>query len=162
MGKINVKTAAVLNARPEDLYATIADYRNTHPRILPPQIFDLQVEKGGYGEGTIHRFKTRVLGVEQSFYQITRELEPGRVIVEKDIEDTPQQLATSFTITPVENGQKARVEIATVMNASPGLQGLIERLIFATYHPRMYRVELQNLERVAQERSQRASETAQH
>ena len=31
MGQIKVKAAAVLDARPEDVYATIADYRHGQP-----------------------------------------------------------------------------------------------------------------------------------
>src|SRR5258707_9197390 len=83
MGQIKVKTSAVLSARSEDVYTTIADYRMGHPNILPKEnLYDLQVEQGGYGAGTVHRFKARILGVEQSFYQIVSEPEPGRVLVE--------------------------------------------------------------------------------
>ncbi len=37
MGQIKVKAAAVLNARPEDAYAAIADYRHGHPNIVPKE-----------------------------------------------------------------------------------------------------------------------------
>ena len=61
MGQITVKAAAVLNARPEDVYATIADYQHGHPNILPIEsLYDLQVEQGGYGAGTIIRFKVNI------------------------------------------------------------------------------------------------------
>ena len=47
MGQIKVKAEEVLNARPEDVYATIADYRKGHPSILPKEsLYDLQVEEG--------------------------------------------------------------------------------------------------------------------
>ena len=102
MGQIKAKVAAVLEARPEDVYATIADYRQGHPNILPKEsLYDLQVEQGGYGAGTIIRFKARVLGVEQSFYHRVSEPEPGRVLVEQDI-DSVQNLATTFTVIPLE------------------------------------------------------------
>ena len=56
MAQITLKAAAVLNARPEDIYATIADYQHGHPDILPKdRLYDLQVEQGGYGAGTIIR-----------------------------------------------------------------------------------------------------------
>ena len=97
MGQIKVKAEEVLDARPEDVYATIADYRKGHPSILPKEsLYDLQVEEGGYGAGTIIRFKSRILGVEQSFHHRVSEPEPGRVLVEQDI-DTKQNLATTFT-----------------------------------------------------------------
>ena len=79
MGQIKVRASAVLDAHPEDVYATIADYQHGHPNILPKEsLYDLQVEHGGYGVGTIIRFKMKALGVEQSFYQRVSEPEPGR------------------------------------------------------------------------------------
>ena len=152
MGQITMKAGAVLEARPEDVYATIADYHQGHPNILPKEFYDLQVEQGGYGAGTIHRFKSRVLGVEQSFYQRVSEPEPGRVLVEQDI-DSVQNVTTTFTVTPLEQGQKSHVEISTTMNASAGLKGFIERVVvFPIVFPSIYRKELKLLEAVAQRR----------
>jgi len=94
MGQITVKAEAVLEAPTEAVYATIADYRQGHPNILPKELYDVRVEQGGSGAGTIYRFKMRVLGVEQSFYQRVSEPEPGRVLVEQDI-DSPQQCSGS-------------------------------------------------------------------
>jgi hypothetical protein len=37
MGQIKAKSAAILNARPEDVYTTIADYQHSHPDILPKE-----------------------------------------------------------------------------------------------------------------------------
>lgn len=150
MSRIETKEAATLNARPQDVYATIADYHNGHPRIVPPETFsDIQVEQGGYGEGTIIRFKMKVLGVVQEFHQCVTEPEPGRVLVEQGI-DSPQNEITTFTVMPVENGQKSHVEITTTMNASPGIRGIMERLVISTVNPRIYRKELKRLEEVAQ------------
>ena len=153
MGQIKTKAVAVLEARPEDVYATIADYRQGHPNILPKEsLYDLQVEQGGYGAGTIHRFKARVLGVEQSFYQIVSEPEPGKVLIERDI-DSVQHLATTFTVIPFEQGHKSLVEISTTMNSSPGLKGFFERVVvFPLVFPSIYRKELKLLESVAQKR----------
>jgi hypothetical protein len=153
MGQIKVKAAAVLDARPEDVYATIADYRHGHPDILPKEsLYDLQVEQGGYGEGTIMRFKMKALRVEQSFYQRVSEPEPGRVLVEQDI-DSVQNVMTTFTVTPVEHEQKSHVELATTMNTSPGFKGLVERIIVPIINPQIYRKELKLLEAVAQKRA---------
>ena len=161
MGQIKVKAAEVLDARPEDVYATIADYRKGHPRILPKEnLYDLQVEEGGYGAGTIIRFKSRILGVEQSFYQRVSEPEPGRVIVEQDI-DTKQNFATTFTVIPVEEGKKSQVEISTTMYTSPGIRGFAERVILSIFNPRIYRKEMKLLEAVAQERQTPAAELKQ-
>ena len=149
MSRIGAKEAATLNARSQDVYATIADYRNGHPRIVPPETFsDMRVEQGGYGEGTVIRFKVKTLGVVQEFYQRVTEPEPGHVLVEQDI-DSPEHIITTFTVTPVENGQKSHVEISTVMNASPGIRGMMERWVLTKLNPRVYRKELKRLEEVA-------------
>lgn len=151
MGQIKARAEAVLDARPGDVYATIADYRQGHPAILPKDNFyDLQVEQGGYGAGTVIRFKSRVLGVERSLYHRVSEPEPGRVLVEQDI-DSLQNIVTTFTVIP--QGQQSRVEISTTMNASPGLQGLVERIVVPILNARIYRKELKLLERVAQKRA---------
>ena len=153
MRQIHMKAAAVLDARPEDVYATIADYHNGHPQILPKEnLYDLQVEQGGHGAGTVIRFKAKVLGVERTLYHRVSEPEPGRVLVEQDIDD-PQHLMTTFTVTPVEQAQKSHVEIATTMDASPGLAGLVESVVIPLVNPAVYRKELKLLEAVAQKRA---------
>ena len=152
MGQIKVKAEAVLDARPEDVYATIADYRKGHPSILPKDsLYDLKVEQGGYGAGTIIRFKSRILGVEQSFRHRVSEPEPGKVLVEQDV-DAVQNVTTTFTVIPVEEGQKSHDEISTPMNASPGVRGFVERVVVSIFNPRIFRRELKLLESVAQNR----------
>ena len=77
------------------------------------------------------------------------------MLVEQDI-DSPQNVATTFTITPVENSQKSHVEISTTMNASPGFKGLVERIVVPIINPQVYRKELKQLEAVAQKSGVRA------
>lgn len=150
MGQITVKATSILNARPEDVYATIADYQHGHPHILPKEhLYDLQVEQGGYGAGTIIRFKVKALGIEHTAYQQVSEPEPARVLVEQDI-DSARNARTTFRVTPAEEGQKAHVEIATTMNTSPGLQGFVEYLLVPIIQPSLYRKELRLLAAVAQ------------
>ncbi len=151
MGQISVKASAILNARSEAVYATIADYHQGHPRILPKAFSDLQVEQGGYGEGTIIRFKMKVLGIEQAFHHRVSEPEPGHILVEQDI-SSAQNVITTFVVTPLENDQKSHVEISTTMNASPGLAGAVEHIVVPMINPRLYRKELKLLEAVAQEK----------
>jgi hypothetical protein len=155
MGQAKVSAAAILDARPEDVYAAIADYHEGHPSILPKEhLYDLQVEQGGYGAGTVIRFKARILGVEQSFHHRVSEPEPGRVLVEQDIDaDSPQKVATTFTVIPLEEGRKSRVEIATTMQTSPGLKGWVERAVLRIANQLIYRKELKLLEAVAQQRA---------
>lgn len=155
MRQIHVKADAVLNAHPEDVYAAIADYQHGHPNSVPKENFsDLQVEQGGYGAGTVHSFKFKALGVVKTFRQRVTEPQPGRVLVEQDI-DGPQNTTTTFTVIPVENAQKAHVEIATTMNPSSGLTGAVERVVVPVINRRVYRKELKLLEAFAQRGSVR-------
>ncbi len=152
MGQITARAAAILNAQPADVYATIADYQHGHPNILPKESFyNLTVEQGGYGAGTVIRFTMNALGTELPFYQRVSEPEPGRVLVEQDI-DSPQHVVTTFTVSPVEH-EKARVEITTTMNTSPGFKGLMERIIVPILNPSVYRKELKLLEAFAQKKA---------
>jgi hypothetical protein len=90
--------------------------------------------------------------VEKPFYQIVSEPEPGRVLMERDI-DSVQNVTTTFTVTPVEEGQKSHVEIAATMNASPGIRGFFERVfVLPMVFPSIYRKELKLLEAVVQRR----------
>ena len=158
MRQITVKATAIIEAPPADVYATIADYRQGHPNIIPKEnLYDLEVEQGGYGAGTIIRVIARVLGVEQPYYQLVSEPEPGRVLVEQDIDST-QNSATTFTVLPIEQGQKSQVEISTTMNSSPGLKGLFERILVPMVLPPIYRKELKLLEAVAQKRGNAITE----
>lgn len=153
MAQIKAQASAILHVPSEAVYATIADYKNGHPLIVPKEYFsDLRTEEGGYGAGTIIRFKTKVMGVEQEYYQRVSEPEPGHILVEEDI-DAPQHIVTTFTVTPIEAGQKAHVTISTTMNASAGFKGLVERVLIPRLNARIYSKELKQLETVAQQRS---------
>jgi hypothetical protein len=80
-----VSAAALLPASPVRAYATIADCRDEHPRILPRRFNGMTVE-GGIGAGTTVRFRMTVLGRKQTFRAAITEPEPGRVRVETDLE----------------------------------------------------------------------------
>ncbi|HEV2655713.1 MAG TPA: SRPBCC family protein [Ktedonobacteraceae bacterium] len=153
MGQIRVKADSVLDAPSADVYATIADYRQGHPQIVPKENFyDMLVEQGGYGAGTTIRFKMKVLGVERTLHHRVSEPEPGRVLVEQDI-DAPQNIVTTFTVTPLDNGERSHVEISTTLNTSPGLAGIVERIVVPLINSRIYRKEMKKLEAVARERT---------
>ncbi len=143
MSQLSISASALIPASAKEIYAVLADYRTGHPAILPPgNLYNLQVEAGGYGAGTIIRFCSKVLGNERSFRQIVSEPEPGRVIVEKDIQGP---VSTTFTITPIGTGEQAQVSITTRLNLEPGLQGLVARLLLPRGLKRIYQKELRQL-----------------
>lgn len=139
---------ARIDAPPDRLYGIIADYREGHPRILPrPPFVSLDVEEGGYGEGTVISVRMRVLGSEQTFRAWITEPEPGRTLVETS--DTGY--VTTFTV-EADDDRASRVTIHSELTPRRGLLATVERWIA----PRMLRPvfvrELALLDRVARER----------
>ncbi len=134
---------AVINARPKDVHAVIADYHVGHKAILPqPWFEEMVVEEGGQGEGTIVRLRVNVWRQVRHYRQIVSEPEPGRILVEKDMHS--DQL-TRFIFEPLNEGEQTRITIASQFPIEPGIMGLMQRLTQAPIARRMYRRELNNL-----------------
>src|SRR5690606_19118278 len=132
-------------AVPATVYDIIADYRNGHPRILPPRYFGpLSVEAGGTGVGTRIRFTMKVLGREQEMVADIEEPEPGRVLLERY---PATGGVTSFTVEPSPDG--CTVTIRTGWS-SPGVQGMIERIFAPSFLRKVYRDELDMLQAFAE------------
>ncbi|HET9984438.1 MAG TPA: SRPBCC family protein [Longimicrobiales bacterium] len=124
------EVSAVVHAPPEIVYSIIADYRESHPRILPrPPFVSLVVEEGGTGAGTVIRVEMRVLGRRQSFRAEVAEPEPGRRLVET----TDTGYVTTFTVEPAPGGY-ARATIATEMPRAGALERwAVARLLRPAY-----------------------------
>jgi hypothetical protein len=151
MGKsFTVEASARVAAPAEVVYNIIADYRKGHPQILPRQYFEwLEVEQGGRGEGTVIRFQMRVLGQTRVLRAVVTEPEPGRVLVETDTGgDGP---VTTFIVEP--EGSDSHVTFSTAMTSARGPLGVLERFVLRRVLRRVYRCELEQLARVAVERS---------
>src|SRR5262245_17512870 len=151
MPRHRIAAEAVIDATPELAYAIIADYRDGHPHILPrPPFVSLEVEEGGVGAGTVIRFSMRMLGKTRTMRAAITEPEPGRVLVESDLDG---DIVSTFTVEPVEDGRKARVTIATEMNVLRWPLGWLQRrLVTRLLHP-VYVREIAQLEAVAGERA---------
>jgi len=139
MSSFTVGAAARVNAPARRVYDMIADYRNGHPRIVPPKYFtSLDVEEGGVGDGTVIRFTMRVLGSERTARARVTEPQPGRVLVETEL---TTGYVTTFTVAPVGAGA-ADVKIETKLPQGPGIRGAVERWVARAMLPRIYRDEL--------------------
>jgi hypothetical protein len=119
--------SAVIDARPEVVYGILADYREEHPRILPPRDFpELVVERGGQGAGTVFRVRIRALGAERTYQMEVAEPYPGRVLVE---EDRAAGVRTMFTVIPLDGGRRSQLRIETHWTRRPGPLGLAESMM---------------------------------
>jgi polyketide cyclase/dehydrase/lipid transport protein len=126
------------------VYRIIADYREHHPRIVPPEYFTgIEVEEGGVGAGTRTRVHMRVFGRKSEFIHFIREPEPGRVLEEID---SAGATATTFTVEPDQNGAGTKVTIETRFRVRAGLLGALERRVTRFVLHRIYRKELARLD----------------
>lgn len=150
MSTITIETSRTIDGKPADVYAVIADYVDGHPHILPrPYFTDVTVTEGGIGAGTALVVHMSVYGAKATYHLRVREPEPGRVLVE---EDPAAGVVTTFTVEPVNGNGQSRVTIATESRTSPGLKGLMERLLNPPITRKIYREELEQLAGVVKDR----------
>lgn len=124
MAQHTISASAGINAPAERIYRVIADYRDGHPHMLPrPPFGVLTVEQGGVGEGTIISFTLRLLGRTQQFRAAIAEPEPGRVLVERNLDGGA---TTTFTVEPRPDGLTSLVTIATTTTVRNGFAGALE------------------------------------
>jgi len=98
-------------------------------------------------EPTIIRFQMNLLGKKQNFRAAITEPEPGRVLVETDLDTNGA--VTTFTVDPGTAPADSRVTISTQLPVMSGFLGRIERTVAALLLRRTYVKELENLARVA-------------
>jgi len=142
-----ISATAVIPARRQRVYSLIANYRDGHPRILPRQFSNLTVEQGGIGAGTVIRFQMSLLGRKQTFRAAVTEPDPGRVLVETDLDTNGA--VTTFTIDPGSAPADSNVTISTSLPVRSGFLGKIERAMATMLLRPIYAKELENLARVA-------------
>jgi hypothetical protein len=144
--KIIVSAERRIDAPARRVYHYIRDFREHHPRFLPPQFSDFQVESGGVGAGTVHSF-TMTLGGRSTQYRVrVGEPEPGRVLIESD---PSRRMLTTFTVDPeLDGGSRVRIETRWFTD---GLQGLVERIVAPRMLRRVYQAELNLLDRYARD-----------
>lgn len=145
--KHTISASAIIPARRERVYSLISNYHDGHPRILPKQFSGLVVEQGGVGAGTIIRFQMSLLGKKQSFRAAITEPEPGRVLVETDLDTNGA--VTTFTVNPGGAPADSHVTISTELPVRSGFLGKIERTMTTLLLKPIYTKELQNLARVS-------------
>jgi hypothetical protein len=147
MARLHASAERTVPAPAAAVYALLADYRDGHPRFLPPAFSDLTVLRGGTGAGTVVRFALRLLGRKQEVEARVEEPEPGRVLSEIYPEKSAE---TRFIVDPA--GDQSRVRIETSWEPSRGLAGVIERLLMPRVFRNLYAEELDLIERWAIDR----------
>lgn len=152
MSNVTVRAEREIAAPAAVVYRVLADYRQHHHRILPPQFTNYVVEEGGYGAGTVVSFTTTVGGQAKHFRDLISEPEPGRVLREAD--DSGKM--TTFTVEP--RGERSLVQIDSVIPTAGGLRGAIERFLIPRMLAPVYKDELERLDAYAAALSQAQSD----
>ncbi|HTW30489.1 MAG TPA: SRPBCC family protein [Candidatus Sulfotelmatobacter sp.] len=142
-----ISASAIVPARRERVYALIANYRDGQARILPRQFTGLTVEQGGIGAGTVIRFQMKFLGMTRNLRAAVTEPEPGRVLVETDLDSNG--FITRFTVDAGDAPADSRVTISTEFPVRSGIPGWIERKVSTLLLRPIFKKELENLARVA-------------
>ena len=123
------------------VYGVFADYREAHPRILPPSFFvGLTVVEGGHGAGTVIDVAGRFAGRTRVIRGVVTEPEPGRLLVESY---PAERMVTSFRVVPEPGGEASMVKISTVMPRRWGPVGWIEERIVRRLLSRVFAEELE-------------------
>lgn len=147
MAEIRAAAEGGVGAPAEEVYRYLADYREHHHRFLPTGFSDYRVEAGGVGAGTVVRFRVVLGGRGRDVLARVEEPAPGRVLSETDAETGA---TTTFTVIPDGGGSRVRIETAW---RSPGLRGLVERIVGPRLLAPLYADELARLDRYARERA---------
>lgn len=128
------------------VYHYIRDFREHHPRFLPPQFSGFRIESGGVGSGTVHTFTLTLAGRSSTHRVRVGEPEPGRVLIESD---ASRRMLTTFTVDPeMAGGCQVRIESRWYAD---GMRGIVERLMAPRLLRRVYAAELNLLDRYAQD-----------
>jgi|tagenome__1003787_1003787.scaffolds.fasta_scaffold19380290_1 hypothetical protein len=150
MATVSVAAEASVGAPARLVYDLITNFLEHHPRFLPNNFSDLEVEQGGVGAGTIITFTVSALGRERRYRLRIDEPVPGRVMIESD---TLSDMVTTWTVTP--EGDASRVRIETRWEGAEGMPGFFEGLLVPPTMRRIYNEELRRLDRYAQAQTSR-------
>jgi Polyketide cyclase / dehydrase and lipid transport len=143
MNTVQTEASALIDAKPEQVYAVLSDYQTHHANILPKQYFThYEVESGGQGAGTVFRATVTVMGVQSHFHMAVSEPQPGQVIAESDLENGT---VTTFMLMPAQGGAQTQVTISTAWTPKPGIAGWLERLFNPMTLRQIYNTELAQL-----------------
>lgn len=135
----HVSATADIDASSGDVYRLLADYRDAHPRILPPAFFrGLRVVKGGFGDGTLITVDLMLFGRTRREWALVTEPEPGRTLVETYPEIG---VVTTFTIVSL-GSDRSRLTIDSTLPRRTGPLGWLTLWLVRHVLRRAYAAEL--------------------
>lgn len=145
MAQVEAATQREIQARPEEVFSTLADYGGTRRKLLPEQYSEYEVREGGDGEGTLVHWKLQATSkrVRDCLLEVTEPADGE--LVERDRNSS---MVTTWRVTPGSGDGGARVSVTTVWDGAGGIGGFFER----TFAPKgLARIHDAVLERLAAE-----------
>jgi hypothetical protein len=124
MSHIFVRSERIIEAKPTEVFQTLADYEMRRPRILPPNYLDYAIEQGGQGSGTIVSYRLQAAGRERPYEMHVEETVRGQVLTERD---KGSSLVTRWCVLPIDGGKKSKVSVESDWEGSSGIGGFFER-----------------------------------
>lgn len=124
MSHIFVRSERVIDARPADIFKTLADYEKRRPRLLTPNYQNYTVAKGGQGGGTVILYRFKAARRERPYELHVEETMKGQVLTERDKDSS---FVTRWSVLPVNGGQKSRVSVESDWEGGSGVGGFFER-----------------------------------
>jgi hypothetical protein len=124
MSHIHVATELTINAQPKTVYEILSDYKTKRPLMLTPNFLDYIVAQGGKGAGTEVHYRLHAAGRERPYHLRIDVPMEGRIITERDRNSS---LVTTWTLDPVNDGQRTKVSVDSEWEGGEGVGGFFER-----------------------------------
>ncbi|UGQ13255.1 SRPBCC family protein [Yinghuangia sp. ASG 101] len=123
MGQVNADASRDVAGEPDAVFAALADYAETRPKLLTEHFSEYEVREGGKGEGTlVHwRFQPTKKRSRDCLFAVTQPAE--RTLVETDRNSS---LVHTWTVEPSGAG-RSRVNVNTRWEGAGGIGGFFEK-----------------------------------
>ncbi|HLJ80950.1 MAG TPA: SRPBCC family protein [Ktedonobacterales bacterium] len=144
MSQIHVEAERIVNARPEDAFRFLANYRDRRPTILTKDYSNYQVVKGGSGAGTVFTYTFHTARGDRP-YEMRVEEPAKNTLLERD---TRSSLTTTWRVAPAGDSSQSRVSIVTEWAGASGIGGFFERTFAPASLKRTYMAILDRLNEV--------------
>lgn len=123
MGQVNADASRDVAGEPEAVFAALADYAATRPKLLTEHFSDYEVREGGTGEGTVVHWKLQATKKRsrECLFDVTQPAD--LTLVETDRNST---MVTTWTVVPAGAG-RSRVNVNTRWQGAGGVGGFFEK-----------------------------------
>lgn len=123
MAQVNVVTERVVEAPADEVYAALADYKGTRPRMLTEHFSEYEVRDGGQGAGSRVHWKLQATQKRVRDCLVEASEPAARELVERDANST---MVTTWTVSS-QGDTQSTVRVRTTWDGASGIGGFFER-----------------------------------